>query len=398
MIAPTSFFADYGCHVRILEEARVLQRMGQRVTVATYYTGRNVEGLDVRRTLPIPWRTDYEVGSSRHKVGFDVLLSARVLAAAITERPDVIHGHLHEGALIGGLLGRMLRRPVVFDYQGSLSAEMVDHGFLDPNGPFARPVRAIERRIDRLPDAVVTSSGNAARLLRGQSAAGAATVLELPDCVNANAFRPGVLTDDERMRARSELGIPPDRRIVIYLGLLAAHQGTDLLLQAARRVVDECPYAHLLVMGFPGPHVYQAQAESLGLAGHSTFTGRVPYECAPQRLALGDVAVAPKMSATEGSGKILNYMAMGLPTVAFDLPVSREFLRDDARLAAPGDAASLADHIVSLLKDPLAARAYGDGLRKRAVRDFDWAKAGEALLGVYDSVTARRERSVRRAL
>jgi hypothetical protein len=26
MLVPTSFFADYGCHVRILEAARVLQR------------------------------------------------------------------------------------------------------------------------------------------------------------------------------------------------------------------------------------------------------------------------------------------------------------------------------------------------------------------------------------
>ena len=33
MVAPTSFFADYGCHVRILEEARVLQRRGHTVTI-----------------------------------------------------------------------------------------------------------------------------------------------------------------------------------------------------------------------------------------------------------------------------------------------------------------------------------------------------------------------------
>jgi len=71
MIAPTSFFADYGCHVRILEEARALQRLGHRVTIVTYHNGNPVEGLDIRRSLPVPWRRDYEVGSSRHKIGFD---------------------------------------------------------------------------------------------------------------------------------------------------------------------------------------------------------------------------------------------------------------------------------------------------------------------------------------
>ena len=34
MIAPTSFFADYGCHVRILEEARVLRKLGHEITIA----------------------------------------------------------------------------------------------------------------------------------------------------------------------------------------------------------------------------------------------------------------------------------------------------------------------------------------------------------------------------
>ncbi len=78
MIAPTSFFADYGCHVRILEEAEVLQKLGHQVTIATYHNGNPVPGLDVRRTLPIPWRRNYLVGSSRHKLLFDVLLGVRV--------------------------------------------------------------------------------------------------------------------------------------------------------------------------------------------------------------------------------------------------------------------------------------------------------------------------------
>ena len=43
MIAPTSFFADYGCHVRILEEARALQAAGHAVTIATYHNGGPVE-------------------------------------------------------------------------------------------------------------------------------------------------------------------------------------------------------------------------------------------------------------------------------------------------------------------------------------------------------------------
>ena len=75
MIAPTSFFSDYGGHIRILEEARILRKSGQTVKIVTYYKGRDVDGLDIVRTPPTPWRADYEVGSSRHKFAFDVLLS-----------------------------------------------------------------------------------------------------------------------------------------------------------------------------------------------------------------------------------------------------------------------------------------------------------------------------------
>ena len=82
MIAPTSFFADYGGHVRILEEAVALQKLGHRVTICTYHNGQDVEGLDIERTLSIPWRQDYEVGSSRHKIAFDVLLFLKSLSVA----------------------------------------------------------------------------------------------------------------------------------------------------------------------------------------------------------------------------------------------------------------------------------------------------------------------------
>ncbi len=347
MVAPTSFFADYGCHVRILEEARVLRRLGQRVTIVTYSNGQSPGDLAVRRTVAIPWRRDYEVGSSRHKLALDLLLAWTTLRTAVRERPDVIHGHLHEGALIGGVVARLLRRPVVFDFQGSLSAEMVDHGFLNPAGRFYASVRRIEGAIDRRADAIVVSSAQAAEHLLADFQVERRRLFALPDCVDGAAFRPGLLTPDERRQRRGELGIPPEARVVVYLGLLARHQGTDLLVDAARRVVDARPDAHFLIMGFPSPHAYEAQAHALGLAGHVTLTGRVPYAEAPAALALGDVAVAPKISATEGSGKLLNYMAMGLPTVAFDTKVSREYLGADGALAAPvGDAAALAQAIL----------------------------------------------------
>src|SRR4051812_7270617 len=72
MVAPTSFFADYGCHVRILEEVRALQARGHRVRVCTYHNGADVAGVNIRRSVDVPWLRRAEVGSSRHKAYLDV--------------------------------------------------------------------------------------------------------------------------------------------------------------------------------------------------------------------------------------------------------------------------------------------------------------------------------------
>ena len=105
MIAPTSFFADYGCHVRILEHARGLVERGYDVVLCTYHTGRDVDGLNIYRTPRIPWRKHAEVGSSWHKMFLDVFLCMLVLWVALRHRPRVLHAYLHEGALIGAIVG-----------------------------------------------------------------------------------------------------------------------------------------------------------------------------------------------------------------------------------------------------------------------------------------------------
>ncbi len=391
MVAPTSFFLDYGCHVRILEEARGLQKLGHQVTIITYYLGRDLPDLEIVRTRPTPWRADYEVGSSLHRIAFDAFLGWTGLKVVLRRRFDIVHGHLHEGALIGYFLSRLQRVPLVADFQGSMTGEMVDHQFLNPKGPWYRWVRLLELRIAQLPDVIVTSTQQAAYMLERDFNCGSRRVYPLPDCVNLDFFRPGVLTPEEVTARRAALGIPPGRPVVAYLGLLADYQGTPLLVRGAR-VLKQCGVdVHFLIMGFPAVSHYRQMAADLGVADRVTFTGKVPYEEAPAHLALGDVAVAPKLSATEGAGKILNYMAMTLPTVAFDTPVSREYLGTLGVYAErSGDPAVLADAIASLLNDPQRRTELGRKLRARVARHFSWDRAGRHLLAVYRTALTSR--------
>jgi len=387
MIAPTSFFADYGCHVRILEEARVLQQLGHQVTIVTYRNGRDLPGLDIRRTLPIPWRQAYEVGSSRHKIGFDALLGIKTLQLLLRHRYDVIHAHLHEGALIGQVLGALFRIPVLFDFQGSLTEEMIDHRFLQRESGVYPPLRRLEERIDQAAPIIFTSSANAEQILTAQFGCDPQRIRPLPDCVSTHTFRPASTYDAQELSAlRQRLGVPAGARLIVYLGLLAEYQGTSHLLRSMQQIQTRYTDVVLLLMGFPGVDYYQNMAKELGVDNRVIFTGRVPYEEAPLHLALGEVAVAPKLSLTESAGKLLNYMAVGLPIVAFDTPVAREYLGADGVLAERGNVDSLSEKLIGLLDTPGHARAAGARLRQRAIEQFEWQQAGQQIVNAYRSL------------
>lgn len=389
MIAPTSFFLDYGCHVRILEETRVLLKFGHRVKIVTYPLGRHVPGLDIERTLPIPFRPRHEVGPARSKLLLDILLALKTLQVALRFRPDVIHAHLHEGALIGAVLQRLVRVPLVFDMQGSLTSELVDHRFIAPNGLLFRLAYWLESRIVHLPQMILTSSHNAARLLVNEFHVPAEKIVVLSDCVDADTFVPVESPDlAERVEAlRARLGIPLSRRVIVYIGLLDEYRGTSVMLHAAAQVLARGTDAHFVIIGFPNIERYRALARELGIAERVTFPGRIPYEDVPVWLSLGELALEPKMSATEAAGKVLNYMALGLPVVAFDIPVMREYLGEYGVYAPLGDAHAFAAQIQTLLDDSARAREIGEALRRRAQQLFSWERAGHQIERVYERVS-----------
>ena len=388
MIAPTSFFSDYGGHIRILEETRALQAEGHQVTIVTYYKGSDLPGLDIRRTARLPWHTDYEVGSSRHKLAFDLYLAVQSLIEGLRVRPDVIHGHMHEGALIGGILAWLLRVPLVFDFQGSLTAEMVDHNFLNPNGRLYTWVHRLERFITaRLPQAILTSSIRASRLLQDEFSVAADKICPLPDCADPIRFDPAKVPTQAKEHLRERLGIPPDRCIVAYLGLLTDYQGIPHLIEAAVRLKKAGKPIHFLVMGYPNVESYKIIARQKGVADVMTFTGRIEYRHAPVYLSLGDIAVAPKMSTTEGSGKLLNYMAMAQPVVAYDTAVHREYLADLGVYAPAGDIAAFTEALDTLSQYPEHRRCLGQQLRERAKEVYSWQRACAQIIDLYKDLT-----------
>ncbi len=395
MLASTSFFSDYGNHVRIWEETRALQKRGHRLILATYHNGDNMPGLDIRRSWDVPWIKRAVVGSSRHKLYLDVGLGWRALRVAFKERPTIIHAHTHEAAAIGLPLRSLFRAPLILDYQGSMTSEMLDHGFVRKQNPLYRLLVEVEQMINRTADAIMTSTHNAANQLRQAGIVPHERISTVTDSVDTDRFRPydhSPAWQAQRIELRAQLGIPAGRRIIAYIGLLAPYQGTNVLIEAAALLVRRRPDTHFLIMGHPDPHSYRTYAASLGVSDHVTLPGRIIYRDLHSYLALGDVAVAPKMSLTEGNGKISNYMAMGLPVVAFETPVSREILGDCGIYAQLGSAEDLAAKIELALDDHELSHRLATTGRARAISDFSWEQAARQIETIYQHALTRRHK------
>lgn len=384
MLAPTPYFADRGCHVRIYEEARALRSQGHDVRIVTYHLGRDMPDIPTTRIPCIPWYSRLEAGPSWHKLYLDLLLFFKAAFLIPEFRPQLIHAHLHEGALIGYFLKRLSGLPLVFDYQGSLTGECIDHGFFKATSRLAGLFRGIERMINGFADRIITSSGAGTAELVNNWGVQPQRVTPLIDAVDTDTFRP-----EPQQAGRERLGIPPGSFVVAYLGIMSRYQGTDLLLDCIEQLKADGIKACFLIMGFPEEH-YRAEAGARGLSEMIRFTGKVDYADAPLMLSAADIAVTPKLSPTEANGKIFNYMACGLPVVAFDTPVNREVLGDTGIYASYGDARDLAAKIATLAADIETRAAFSNQVRERALREHSWNARGKLLSEVYRAVLTPR--------
>ena len=379
MIAPTPFFADRGCHVRIYEEIKALQDLGHEIVLCTYGIGRDVPNVNIVRTYNPFWYKKLSAGPSYTKILLLFALLFTTIKTAWSFRPDLFHCFLHEGALIGRLCRLIFwRMPMVFDCQGSLTSELLQHGFFPKLSLRHKFFRFIEGIIVHwFP--VVVSSGNLVNELTEMGVAKNRIVF-VGDGVDTDVFNGGEFD----FELANELGIVPDKPRVLYVGLLEKYQGTDVMLEAFSHVVEKHPDTQFIIIGYPNEDEYVTRARELGIGSNCKFLGRIDYNQLPRYLTLAKIAVAPKISKTEGDGKLYNYMAASMAIVAFDREVSRQILADTAMFATFNDARSLAEKLSQLITCKEDCEKLGQAARERAIKELSWQAVSNRIEDLYE--------------
>ncbi|RMH68940.1 MAG: glycosyltransferase family 1 protein [Gemmatimonadetes bacterium] len=375
MIAPTPFFADRGCHVRIYEEARHLQQLGHEILVCTYPIGREMPGIKTIRTInPLGYR-QLAAGPSWHKFYLDTFLFANIVKSIRSFQPDILYAHLHEGAFWGHLARKATHRsfPLILDYQGSLTGEITAHRFIRSGSWVQRGFQRLEHWIEAQADVIVTSSTAGMRHL--QKTGHTKPMFPLIDGVDTTVFQPA--SKDQHLF--NQLQLPENKMIIVFLGLLTEYQGVDLLLQSIQYLRAKTDRFHFLIMGYPNVAHYRQKAKDLNIEDRITFTGRIDYRQANRYLNLGDIAISPKISSSEANGKLLNYMACGLPTVVFNSSTNRELLGESGIYANWIDSKDLAEQLITLAEQPGRRRQISNQLRARAVTQFSWQVQAQKL-------------------
>jgi glycosyltransferase involved in cell wall biosynthesis len=389
-IAPTPFFVDRGGHVQIYEQARALQTLGNTLELCTYHIGRDMPGIVTHRIPRVPWYKKTDAGPSYQKLYLMIMLFWLSWREIRRFKPDIMHGHGWDGCWIAFALSKLTGVPFVFDMQGSFTGEIVAHGYAKTNSLFFRLLKWIERRTLHL-GTVVTQSEQMVKDAIRDFGVRPDRIFHTYDGVDTDDLRPG--TDGSAVR--QQLQLPTDKKIVVFLGLLKPYQGVDSLLEAVHILVHDLDYtgAHFLVMGFPDEAKYRAKAEALGIGAYTTFPGKIDYKQRKYYYASGSVAVAPKLSPTEGDGKIYDYLAMGLPIVAYDRPASKEILGDVAFFAELGNAHSLACALHEALTNENRAAELGQQGREMAVEKYSWLAVARRLMLAYADVIRRSRRT-----
>jgi glycosyltransferase involved in cell wall biosynthesis len=392
IIAPTPFFADRGTHIRIFEEALALRRRGHEVTIATYHIGNDLpekiaNGIDVRRIRRLLfWYKKLEAGPDWQKIILDLMLIRKTFFLARTWKPDIIHGHLHEGALIGWIVKRALfwrNMRLVADFHGSLTKEMVSHEYLG-GGLLRKIFERIERVIDNLGDAAVASSWtNAAEISRIRRRGGVEVALD-------GARIHDRLDQEKRLLVREKYGIPADATVAVYTGAFIANKGVKALVGAIPSALARDGNLFFVIAGFPRNEL-EPLLEEQEIRSRIKIISPLPYFELGEILGMSDIAIDPKRDGTgQASGKTLQYMGAGLPVVCFDTRNNREYLGDGGVFATDDTAAALADAIVALSARRDDRERLGGDNRARA-HAFSWDKTGEKLEGIYE-IVSRKDR------
>jgi glycosyltransferase involved in cell wall biosynthesis len=278
------------------------------------------------------------------------------------------------------------RTRFVFDHH-DLCPELFQSRFPDgPSLPY-RGLLALERRTHRTADHVISTNDSYRSIAINRSGKAPADVTVVRTGPDPDKLKHGPETPELR-RGRKFLAA--------YIGVMGPQDGVDIVVRAADVVIHKMGRDDIAFTIIGSGDCFDelvALRDDLKLNEHVEFTGRAPDDLVKEILSTADVGLSPDpknpLNDVSTMNKTMEYMAFGLPVVAFDLRETRVSAAAAAVYVTPNDVHEYAKAIVDLMDDEVTRGQLAKIGRSRVEDELAWAYQERAYVGVYERLTRR---------
>lgn len=279
---------------------------------------------------------------------------------------------------------RWLGRPVIFDFRDP-SPETYEARYGRRDGRLYRALLLLERLSLRAADRVLVVNESLREMARVRAGVDDERIVLVGN---------GPVSDRVvRRPARSDLR-PGRRYLCCWLGLIGPQDQVDLALRAIDCLVHElkrtdCAFT-FVGTGEELPAVRQLAGE-LGIGDWVSFPGWAEEELVFDYLSTADIGIEPNTEEYVSGVKVMEYLAAGLPIVAFETRETVRLAGDAARYAPKGDVAALARLIDELLDDEKAREEMGYTGQRRVKESIAWENQAARYVPVIKNLVSAGE-------
>jgi len=204
-----------------------------------------------------------------------------------------------------------------------------------------------------------------------------------------NAVDETIYTPFDKAKCRAELGVPPDKHVIMFISVAihAKAKGGDLLAAALAALPEQLKRnSVLLVMGEKSEEF----ARNVGIPAISLGYVKEDAEKAVAYSA-ADVIVQPSRAENQ-SLVILEAMSCGTPIVAFDVGGNAELVNDGpcGIICLPEDSTSLSQAIASILENQSMRHDFARNAREAILRRYTLRQHARNYLDLYQEKIEER--------
>lgn len=385
---------SYPFDFRVRREAQALLEAGYQVSViaprgAAQPWIEDIEGVSVYR-FPAP-PDGMGVLSYAFEFGYATLAMLLLTAwVSVSKGVDVIHAANPPDTLcIIGILFKLFGKRFVFD-QHDLAPETYLSRFEQPRANLIYKILCFMERLSyAAADAVIVTneSYKQVAIKRGRKHPDKVFIVRNGPPLTYQPLEPD---PDLVRRANYRVG---------YIGTIGPQDGVDYWLRAIHEMVftlGRHDFLAIIIGSGDALSGVQALAKELAVEDYVLFTGRLSELESRKYLSAVNVCVQPDplspLNDKSTMNKLMEYMALGKPTVAFDLVETRFSAQDAAIYVKPNDELEFAKQVSRLLDNPDECKKMGEIGRDRIANALAWEYSIPELLRAYSNGLELRSR------